>query len=211
MINLPILQSLHIKGYALFPGTDPERPALHIQFKPGLTLVLGTNGIGKTTLVTILYRMLTGPFDIPNLDNRTALGTASLDVASLNAYRSRTFAARVSDNAMQASVELIFTVNDIRVSVIRNLRNLGLQSCTVDESTAIGEEDRYQKEMAKLANVSSFGDWLLILRYIIFYFEDRNSLVWDPSAQRQLLRVLFPRAAVRKALERRGTRHPGTG
>ena len=45
--------------------------------------------------------------------------------------------------------------------------------------------------MARLANVSSFGDWILLLRYIVFYFEDRRSLVWDPTAQRQLLRILF--------------------
>ena len=30
-----------------------------------------------------------------------------------------------------------------------------------------------------------------MLRYIVFYFEDRRSLIWDPSAQRQLLRILF--------------------
>ena len=30
-----------------------------------------------------------------------------------------------------------------------------------------------------------------MLRYLVFYFEDRRNLVWDPSAQRQLLRMLF--------------------
>jgi hypothetical protein len=30
-----------------------------------------------------------------------------------------------------------------------------------------------------------------MLRYLVFYFEDRRQLVWDPSAQRQLLRMLF--------------------
>src|SRR5262249_19599220 len=39
--------------------------------------------------------------------------------------------------------------------------------------------------------VWSFGDWLLLLRHLVFYFEDRRSLVWDPSAQRQILRFLF--------------------
>jgi hypothetical protein len=30
-----------------------------------------------------------------------------------------------------------------------------------------------------------------MLRYLVFYFEDRRQLVWDASAQRQLLRMLF--------------------
>lgn len=34
---------------------------------PGLTLVLGANGLGKTTLVTMLFRLLTGPSDITAL------------------------------------------------------------------------------------------------------------------------------------------------
>ena len=29
------------------------------------------------------------------------------------------------------------------------------------------------------------------MRYIVFYFEDRRSLVWDSTAQRQVLRILF--------------------
>src|SRR5437764_972764 len=32
---------------------------------------------------------------------------------------------------------------------------------------------------------------LLLLHYVTFYFEDRRALVWDPTAQRQILRMLF--------------------
>ena len=60
MVNLPILQSLDVVGYGLYPGDSPSNPGLHIRFAPGLTLVLGANGLGKTTLVTMLYRLLVG-------------------------------------------------------------------------------------------------------------------------------------------------------
>jgi hypothetical protein len=52
------------------------------------------------------------------------------------------------------------------------------------------DEDSYQRHILKHAGVSSFADWILLLRHLTFYFEDRRTLVWDPSAQRQLLRLL---------------------
>ena len=191
MINLPLLQSLDVTGYGLYPGDDPEAPGLHIHFSPGLTLVLGANGLGKTTLVTMLYRLLTGPSDISALLERTDLGTASLEVTQLPGSTTQTFAQRVADNAARATARLVFEVGSEEVSVERSLRDLTLRSFSVGTSPPSQDEKQYQDLMVRLANVSTFGDWILLLRYIVFYFEDRRSLVWDPSAQRQLLRILF--------------------
>ena len=164
---------------------------MHIRFNPGLTLVLGANGLGKTTLVMMLYRMLTGPWDIPVLMKGGLLGTASLEAKVLRGKNRSTFANRVADNAVEASARLAFTLGSEEVVVERNIGNLTLRSFTIGESASSKDEKLYQAEVARLANVSTFSDWILLLRYIVFYFEDRRSLVWDPSAQRQLLRILF--------------------
>ena len=190
MINLPILHSLDVTGYALYPGKGTS-PGLHVQFSPGLTLVLGTNGLGKSTLVTMIYRLMTGPYDIPALQVGTDLGTANLRTRAVPDQARRTFGHRVADDAATANGLLAFDVGGKRVSVERNLRNLSVREFRIGDSQPSSDEIHYQSEMARLANVSSFGDWILLLRYIQFYFEDRRSLVWDPSAQRQLLRILF--------------------
>ena len=191
MINLPLLQSLDVTDYGLYPGDEQDTPGLHIRFEPGLTLVLGANGLGKTTLIAMLYRLLTGPSDIPAMAQDSELGTASLEVTGLRPSVRRTFGHRVADGAMQASAKLVFHMGSEEVSVERNLRDLTLRSFSVGELATSADEQEYQETMSRLANVSSFGDWILLLRYIVFYFEDRRSLVWDPSAQRQLLRILF--------------------
>ena len=191
MISLPLLISLDVTDYGLYPGDDSATPGLHIRFASGLTLVLGANGLGKTTLITMLYRLLTGPSDIPALLRGTDLGTASLQPTELNGNLRRTFAQRVADGAVHATARLLFHIGDEEVSIERNLRDLSLRSFRVGTSPASQDEQQYEKEMVRLANVSTFGDWILLLRYIVFYFEDRRSLVWDPSAQRQLLRILF--------------------
>jgi hypothetical protein len=200
MINFPVFDQLDVLGYGLFPGKGASKSGLHITFRPGLTLTLGANGLGKTTLVTILYRLLTGPFDIPGLSGRADLGSISLEPKGLSGIARGVFAQRVSDGAKDATAQLRFNLGHHSIHIERRLSDLTLAYFEVDGAQlATDEKENFQKEIAKLAGVWSFGDWILLLRHMIFYFEDRRSLVWDASAQRQLLRFLFlPVATARK-------------
>lgn len=191
MINFPIFERLEVTGYGLYPGTK-TKPGLKIDFKPGLTLILGANGLGKTTLITMLYRMLSGGWEL----SRSTLAAAELGGASLEAYRMGAtdrgvFGQRVQDLAEDAEATLIFKLADKRLKIRRRLDNLGLISLQVDSGDFITDEDTYLEILPQLSGVPTFGDWLLLLRHLVFYFEDRRSLVWDSSAQRQILRVIF--------------------
>jgi AAA domain len=199
MINFPVFDRLDVTGYGLFPGSDTE-PGLHITFGPGLTLVLGANGLGKSTLVIMLYRLLTGPFDIPGLSGRADLGSISLEPKGVPGAVKSVFAQRVSNGAESATGRLEFNLGQRSVVVERLLSDLSLIRFEVDGAQrATDEQESFQKEIAKLVGVWSFGDWILLLRHMVFYFEDRRALVWDASAQRQLLRFLFlPATTARK-------------
>ena len=190
MISLPLLDRMDVEHYGLYPG-EPRGTGLHLSFEPGLTLVLGANGLGKTTLVTMLYRMLTGPFEIAGLADGTDLGGATLRVTRLQGRRRRVFGERVGDGGENATAKLAFRLGGEEVAVERSLRDLTLRSLEIGGDALPPDENRFQDEISALAGVSAFTDWILLLRYIVFYFETRRSLVWDPTAQRQLLRILF--------------------
>lgn len=191
MINFPIFEKLEVDNFGLYPGKKGA-PGLLAGFKPGLTLILGANGLGKTTLVTILFRMLTGPFDIPALTKRTDLGNAKLNVTPLSIQARRIFAQRVSDGATDAVARLHFTIGGHDLLVERQLQDLSLTRLVLNsEDQDLDDRDIFQTKIAQLAGVWSFGDWILLLRHMVFYFEDRRELVWDASAQRQLLRTLL--------------------
>jgi Zn finger protein HypA/HybF involved in hydrogenase expression len=190
MIHLPVLQHLSVDGYGLYPGTETV-PGLHATFEPGLSLILGTNGLGKTTLVTIIYRILTGPVDIPALDEGGNLGDKRLEIRPLRPPSRRTFASRVRDDAVAAEARLAFRLGKAFLEVTRSLSSLSLTRLTCDSVEIDPTEGNYQDLIQRETELSSYGDWVLVLRHLTFYFEDRRALVWDASAQRQLLRLLF--------------------
>jgi predicted ATP-binding protein involved in virulence len=194
---------LHVVDYGLFPGTEPDRGGLTVTFEPGLTVVLGANGLGKTTLVWILYRLLSGPYDITSLDDGGDLGRRNLEPRKLGRQKQQIFARRVTDGAKNATATLSFHLGGHSVSVARRLSNLELIEFRVDdEERQTNGEESYQVAIAEMAGLWSFGDWILLLRHLTFYFEDRRELVWDPTAQREILRFLFlPAATARKWTE----------
>jgi len=190
VIHLPVFRRISIDDYQLYPGTD-ARPGVDLEIGSGLTLVLGANGLGKTTFVNMLYRILSGTKDIPNLANSGALGGRNLDPRTRSRAEQRTFADRVSDGASSATATLTFQIGNDEVCVRRKLADLSLEAFTVSGEERESAEQDFQASMVNLSGLASFGDWILALRHLIFYFEDRQALIWDATAQRQLLRLLF--------------------
>ena len=200
MVDFPLLQSLSVDGYAMFPG-NPLGTGLDVKFPPGLSLIVGANGLGKSTIVSILYRMFAGPFDIPGLAGRDRLGNLELESDRIEVSRRKIFAQRVGDGAKESRATLTVLFGKKRVTLVRSLKDLSLLSLRVGSELISGDlELAYQKLIPPLVGVWSFGDWLLMLNTLVFYFETRRQLVWDKTAQVQVLRLLFLSAADSKRL-----------
>jgi len=188
--SFPVFESIDVNGYGLYPGSADGPTGLHAEFRPGLTLIVGANGLGKTTLITLIFRLLTGPSDIPQLGVGDELGFRRLAAATLQPFQRGIFASRVADRAAGATAKLTLLLGSTRVMVERRLDNLAMVTAQVGEAQP-EDESAFQAQVAAAAGLGSFGDFILMLRYLVFYFEDRRALVWDASAQRQLLRMLF--------------------
>ena len=191
MVHFPILRQIQVDDFGLFPGSDEHAPGPRIDFHPGLTLVVGANGLGKTTFVTLIYRILTGPHDISSLSGQEELGSRRLRAFPLPPTERSFFAQRVADRAENAIARLSVSFGLHTLFIERKLSTLELVRLTLDGRTLPTDEEGYQVTLVELANLGSFGDFVLMLRFIVFYFEDRRALVWDQTAQRQILRMLF--------------------
>ncbi len=139
----------------------------------------------------MLYRLMTGPFDIPGLDGSESLGNINTRHTPLSPAKRALFANRDAKGARSASATLKLSVGVHKVVIQRRLSDLSLLDFQIDDTRQPVTEQHYEARFLNLLGLGSLGDLILLLRHIVFYFEERRSLIWDPSAQRQLLRLLF--------------------
>ena len=197
MVTMPVLTGLKVAGYGLFPG-DPTGAGIDQPFRPGLTLIAGINGLGKTTLLTAILRGLTGPYDLTGEGAPVEMSVSMPESpVKLRPKPISFFKQRVADNAEKASFTLTATFGPKRLLVERAMSDLSLTRLEVDEEPALSgrnreeREESFQAKLMELMELGSFTDVLLVLHHVMLFQENRPGALWDENAQRQVLRALF--------------------
>lgn len=183
-ISLPIFQALEVRGYQMYPGLPGEDGFAH-NFTPGLHLVAGVNGLGKSTLLLMLYHGIVGPAAV----HGDEFGVPRPEVIPTRAADK--FRRRVADGAKSAHLIIHFTVGADSFYARRLLYDLSLVEWSHNGSAQQPDEDLYKGTVTQAMNVGGFADVLAILNLIVFMFEDRGLLMWSSLAQRNALRALF--------------------
>jgi hypothetical protein len=98
-VRLPVYTYIGVDGFQMYPGTAQE-PGIHHELKPGLHLVAGVNGLGKSTFLFLLYNGLVGPAAIRNDD----FGVPLPEIAPKRDVER--FRRRVADGARSARSEV---------------------------------------------------------------------------------------------------------
>lgn len=198
MVNFPTFESFTIRGYALYPGHKVdseealrqgsfERDCFELDFSPGPWVVLGVNGLGKSTLLLLLKHMLIGP-----VRARDAGFTG--ERADIVPIDPRFFAVRVQDSAKNATGFLRVRVGQATLAISRRLRDQSFIEATLEQNgdeITLNAESEWRGELTKQMGLTRFEDAVRVLDRVIFYLEDRSSLIWDVSAQFELFRALL--------------------
>ncbi len=196
MIRLPVFTELKVSNYGLFPG-EPRGNGIAWPFRPGISLIAGINGLGKTTLLTMILRSFTGPYDLTGHGELESLNVILPEKAvPLSSQSTSFFGRRVADGAENAKVELSAEIGGTEHTILRRLKDVSLESLEIDKksielpSTRDERETFFQSKLTECMGLSNFVDVLLVLHHLIFFHENRPGALWDPNAQRQLLRAL---------------------
>ena len=132
MINFPVYKKIKVDGYALYPGgSDGE--GIDIDLTSGPWVVLGVNGLGKSTLLLILKHTLIGAVRA----RKPGFAGSTSDMFALH---NRLFAVRVGDGAKSANSTLTIDLGSTTCAVTRRLSDLKLVSakfCDTDEKTKL--------------------------------------------------------------------------
>lgn len=211
MNRFPIIGRIRVENYRLYPGTAAS-PGLDFEFKQGISLLAGINGLGKTTLMTMMFRLIVGAADLGKDDSTAKFGAAARPNVIRWPIASRYFTQRVADKAADATAQLWFSIGAATFRVKRSLATLRLLECTlngVDIPTDV-DERAYRRALCDAADASVFVDFLTAVKYLTFFNEDRRDILWDEQAQRQFFRILFSTPQEAQAwieLEQRISRH----
>lgn len=197
-IYLPTLNSIHIKDFSLYPnGLDYK-----YKFVKGVNLILGGNGLGKTTFINLIKYGL--------------IGLYKKDLGFVRTYRERSIETRRQlpaeyfKNRMNngyekneyAKIILNFTIQDTTFEVTRNLFDIVLEKVVVSEKNKKRElegeiinqnsyehlddsekkkylQHNYEIFVAKRANVFSFDDLIFFVNEILTFGENHKTILWE--------------------------------
>lgn len=207
-IFLPNLKRVRIKNYSLY-NTD-----IDYRFIDGLNLIIGGNGVGKTTFISIIKYALIGLYK-KDLDVKIYKGEKRLTrgkYENCNTYfRNRTIGKEADK---EGCVELWFDVNSTFFYVKRSLYNAQLLEATYKKdgkeykikgesirqdmyegydisSKSKKENDNlqynYEKIVAQEANLSDFDDIIFFVNQILLFGESRETVLWSKNVQERLL------------------------
>lgn len=206
-IYLPTLKRVKISNYSLF------REDIDYEFILGLNLIIGGNGIGKTTFINIIKYALIGLYK-KDLDVRVYKGEKRLirgNYANCNTFfRNRT---EEKDSDKNGVVELWFDINEISFYVKRSLFDVKIEKASYikddkeyiiegipskqdiykgydyynDKNDNTNLQYNYERIVSEVSNLSDFEDLIFFVNQILFFGESRENVLWSRSVQERLL------------------------
>lgn len=187
-IKLPVLSQLSIRNYSLYPGTSNR--GVDLDFPAGVTVLAGINGVGKTTLLNLLMRMLLGPVDRGKSDrDLSRITQRELVVLKRFSFFSDRVPEELGD---KATATLEFSIGDRRISVTRLLKSMELKVAKINGRHLQDlTEVRFADEMARLCGLATRYDFHVVVRYLQFFTEERQPILWSAATQFEFFKILF--------------------
>ncbi len=218
-IFLPTLKRVKISNYSLY-NSD-----IDYEFIDGLNLIIGGNGVGKTTFISIVKYALIGLYK-KDLDVKVYKGEKRLirgKYANCNTYFRNRTSGKATDK--DGCVELWFLINDTHFYVKRSLYNAQILEATYTKNEIIhrieGESVRqdlykgyettdnteeyvnnlqynYEKLVAQETNLADFDDFIFFVNQILLFGESRETVLWSKEVQERILSSFLNDASLEK-------------
>lgn len=206
--HLPVVERLRVLNYPLYPGSTKQ--GLDLSFDKGVTVIAGINGIGKTTLLNLLLRMLVGP------TNPSKAATRDLGLVSkrslVTSRKFSFFQDRVGVTlGANATATLTFRIGGKQIAVTRRLTSLEITKLAISGRTApTPDNNAFLDQMAELSGLTTAYDFHMVVRYVQFFTEERLPLLWSPTAQLELFKMLFVDETIGRKLNKLYSEIQGT-
>ena len=170
-----------------FHGFQPlfEKP-IKLDLPAGPFLVLGGNGIGKTTMLQAITFGLAGPAG-PDIEKDTAY---QWDVENL---------AHKLVAPKNAEIIVEFSMAKNRITVRRGVDTDGIRGLRVNRDDPIDNtqtaSQEYENAVTLYGNYPSFDEFRYLMHRLCYLAENRRNLLWDKAAQVRAIMLVCGDAA----------------
>lgn len=213
---LPRLEKVTVRYLSLFPSK------LDRAFFKGINMIVGGNGVGKTTFISSILHAMFGGLTF-SLQNEQSGKLEQVRVLPDGFFRGRL----EPEDMERAEVELLFQIGKTSVTICRSLANDTIRTITASgdlpkalkdaiiasKSNAMLLDSLYVDLLEHLTGIKT-PDLAFIVSALLVFDESRRTLLWQSDNQNRLLRLLFLQPdldhQIRK-LEEEVTTHDTTG
>lgn len=173
-VILPKIDLMCVEGFDKIFKND----IVKIDFSKSLNILLGGNGLGKTTLLQCIVYGLTGGTNIPEVELLKAFRWDH------NFFRKRVKAERQQD----AKITIEFSMSDNKFKVVRGLQGNRVVSFSINN--VIQTNIKYEDAIIECGKYDNFNSFVFIVSRLLYLPENRRSLMWDYDAQVRALMIL---------------------
>lgn len=184
LINFPIYESISISGYALYMREE-KSPPLAKDLGPGVWVILGVNGLGKSTLLLIMKSILLGRARV------AAAGFKGSNQPTLVNSDASIFSSRVPDGAPEATATATIAFGKSKITISRRLKDLKLVTFFTAKkpSDVSDDETSLRTAICKAMGIDDFENVVRAVERCVFSLENKAELIWDVAAQYELFRA----------------------
>lgn len=205
---LPEIKKIIIRNYSLY-NKDIE-----YDFIKGVNLIIGGNGVGKTTFINILKYALIGLYKkdviVKNYDGELRITRGPYTNPNIY-FRNR---CQKLESDINAEVVIYFSINQVEFTVKRGLYDIKMLSVEVkengnvyylqgkikkqDEYEKLNEDEKkeclqynYEQAIKKFSHLDEFEDFIFFINRILLFDETRETILWDEEIQKRLSSTYF--------------------
>ncbi|MEL1254078.1 AAA family ATPase [Flavobacterium sp. DGU38] len=192
-IFLPNLKKIRIQNFTLYPnGLD-----FQYNFINGVNIVIGGNGMGKTTFVNLIKYSIIGHYK-KDFDFTRTYKDRKIEKRVLNPidyYKNRLDRSIITKD--KATITIDFIINENLFTVERCIENIALNSYSINNKKIEGKiisqskyedlkdelktdylQKKYEDDISKASGLS-FDDLIFFVNEILYFGEDHKTILWN--------------------------------
>lgn len=194
--NFPILKNIKINHFDIYK----KKKYIDIDIDKNVFCLVGANGLGKSTFITIVNYALTGIVKNPNR-KFSSYGSLPKFYNDSKKFSGDYFDGRIKeDNYSLADVTLTFTIDKYQYKIKRGffesdeLREFSKKELETEQELIMSDvelNDEYRKHITKDLHLSEFAQFVFLQLYVFTFDETHQLLFWDESIMERVLYLFF--------------------